>query len=34
MGFPFLIARQGSEYLLCALFDDYGHEIEATGLNS
>ena len=26
MGFPFLVARQGSDYLLCVLFDDYGYE--------
>ena len=33
MGFPFLVARQGSDYLLCALFDDYEYESEVTGLN-
>tara|TARA_Y100000034_G_scaffold7459_1_gene8205 strand:+ start:286 stop:1473 length:1188 start_codon:yes stop_codon:yes gene_type:complete len=33
MGFPFLVARQGSDYLLCALFDDYTYESEVPGLN-
>ena len=34
MGFPFLIARQGSDYLLCALFDDYGYASGPDDLNS
>jgi hypothetical protein len=33
MGFPFLIARQGSDYLLCALFDDYGYASAPDNLN-
>jgi len=28
MGFPFLVARQGSNYLLCVLFDDYNLGVE------